>query len=111
MALKILSPDITHKSDVGGVALDLGGRAGGPRRRRARCSPGSRSGAPGGADRRLRRAADDRRPQAHELIVGASEDPQFGPVMLFGQGGIAVEVIGDRALALPPLNLRAGRAT
>jgi acetyltransferase len=44
------------------------------------------------------------RPQAQELIVGASIDPLFGPVLLFGQGGTAVEVLADRALALPPLN-------
>ena len=47
-----------------------------------------------------------RRPRAHELIVGVSEDAQFGPVVLFGQGGTAAEVIADRALALPPLNMR-----
>jgi acetyltransferase len=47
-----------------------------------------------------------RRPNAHELIVGASVDPQFGLVILFGHGGTAVEVIADRALALPPLNMR-----
>jgi acetyltransferase len=46
------------------------------------------------------------RPGAHELIVGLSVDAQFGPVVLFGQGGTAVEVIGDRALTLPPLNLK-----
>lgn len=46
-----------------------------------------------------------RRPHAHELIVGVSTDPVFGPVILFGQGGIAVEVTADRALALPPLNM------
>jgi acetyltransferase len=45
-----------------------------------------------------------RRPRALELIVGASLDPLFGPVILFGQGGTAVEVLADRALALPPLN-------
>jgi aminoglycoside phosphotransferase family enzyme len=50
-----------------------------------------------------------RRPNAHELILGASEDPQFGPVILFGHGGTAAEVIGDRALALPPLNMRLAR--
>ena len=44
------------------------------------------------------------RPLAQELIVGASVDPLFGPVLLFGQGGTAVEVIADRAIALPPLN-------
>jgi acetyltransferase len=48
----------------------------------------------------------ERRPRAHELIVGVSEDTQFGPVVLFGQGGTAAEVIADRALALPPLNMR-----
>jgi acetyltransferase len=41
---------------------------------------------------------------AQELIVGASVDPTFGPVLLFGQGGTAVEVLADRAIALPPLN-------
>jgi acetyltransferase len=46
-----------------------------------------------------------RRPGAHELIVGAATDPIFGPVLLFGQGGTAVEIVRDRAVALPPLNL------
>src|SRR3546814_15975014 len=45
-----------------------------------------------------------RRPQAEELILGVIADPQFGPVMQFGQGGTAVEVINDKALALPPLD-------
>ena len=45
------------------------------------------------------------RPGAFELIVGAREDPQFGPVILFGHGGTAAEVIADTALALPPLNM------
>ena len=44
------------------------------------------------------------RPHARELIVGASVDAVFGPVILFGQGGTAVEVLADRAIALPPLN-------
>jgi hypothetical protein len=47
-----------------------------------------------------------RRPNAHELIIGASDDAQFGPVILFGHGGTAVEIVADRALALPPLNMR-----
>jgi acetyltransferase len=42
---------------------------------------------------------------AHELIAGATVDATFGPVILFGQGGTAVEVIGDRAISLPPLNM------
>jgi len=50
-----------------------------------------------------------RRPGAHELIVGALADRQFGPVLLFGQGGTAVELINDKALGLPPLNMRLAR--
>ena len=50
-----------------------------------------------------------RRPGAYELIVGVTTDRQFGPMLLFGHGGTAVEVINDRALALPPLNLHLAR--
>jgi acetyltransferase len=50
-----------------------------------------------------------RRRDAQELIVGVTDDPQFGPVILFGHGGVAVEVIADRALALPLLNLKLAR--
>ena len=46
------------------------------------------------------------RPGAYELIAGVIDDVQFGPVILFGQGGTAVEVIADRALGLPPLNMQ-----
>jgi acetyltransferase len=45
-----------------------------------------------------------RRPRAHELIAGIATDPVFGPVILFGHGGTATEVVADRALALPPLD-------
>src|SRR5690606_8222834 len=45
-----------------------------------------------------------RRPQAHELIVGASVDPVVGAIVLFGQGGTAAEVVADRAVGLVPLN-------
>jgi acetyltransferase len=51
-----------------------------------------------------------RRPRAQELIVGTSIDRVFGPVILFGQGGTAVEVLADRAVALPPLNQPLARA-
>jgi acetyltransferase len=50
-----------------------------------------------------------RRPQAFELLVGVANDPQFGPVIVFGQGGTAVEIVGDRAVALPPLNTALAR--
>ena len=105
VALKILSPNITHKSDVGGVALDLADDANvqaageGMLARVRAAAPAARID--GFAVQRM-----VRRPQAQELIVGLSEDAQFGPVVLFGQGGTAAEVIADRALALPPLNMR-----
>jgi acetyltransferase len=103
VALKILSPDITHKSDVGGVALDLEN------------ATAVRSAARAMLKRVTRHQPDARlagftvqpmvrRPRALELIVGASVDPLFGPTLLFGQGGTAVELLADRALALPPLN-------
>jgi acetyltransferase len=49
------------------------------------------------------------RPKARELIAGIADDPTFGPVIVFGRGGTAVEVIGDKALALPPLDLKLAR--
>jgi acetyltransferase len=109
VALKILSPQITHKSDVGGVALDLE-------------DPGALREAVFAMKRRVARLRPKakiegftvqsmvHRPQAQELIVGASVDALFGPVLLFGQGGTAVEVVADRAIALPPLNPPLARA-
>ena len=107
-ALKILSPDISHKSDVGGVALDLetteavesAGRAMLARVHKLR---------PDAAITGFTLQPMVRRSGAHELIVGAATDPAFGPVILFGQGGTAVEVIADRAVALPPLNMKLAR--
>jgi len=103
VAVKILSPDIAQKSDVGGVTLDLD-------------SPEAVRAAAERMRRRLAELRPDarldgfivqemaRNPEAHELIAGAATDPVFGPVILFGQGGLAVEVAGDHAVALPPLN-------
>lgn len=104
VALKILSPDITHKTDVGGVALDVAGpsvvreTAAAMLDRVAKARPGARISG-------FTVAPTVRRPGAYELIVGVIEDPQFGPVILFGHGGTAVEVVNDKALALPPLNM------
>jgi acetyltransferase len=103
VALKILSPDVAQKSDVGGVTLDLDTaeavRAAAERMRRRlhELRP----------DARLEGfivQAMARNPEAHELIAGAATDPVFGPVILFGQGGLAVQVANDHAVALPPLN-------
>ncbi|MFM9916747.1 MAG: GNAT family N-acetyltransferase [Rhizobacter sp.] len=103
VVLKILSPDISHKSDVGGVALNLRDEA--ELRRAAEAMlVRVRDAMP---QARLSGFTVQRmaaRPMAQELIVGASIDPLFGPVLLFGQGGTAVEVLADRAIALPPLN-------
>lgn len=103
VAVKILSPDVTHKSDVGGVALDLDSAAA---VRAAAQAMRQRLHAllPAAGLLGYTVQAMARRPGAVELIAGASSDPVFGPVLLFGQGGTAVETIADRALALPPLN-------
>ena len=108
LALKILSPDISHKSDVGGVALDIE-------------TPDDLQKAADNMLTRCRARVPEariegftvqrmiRRSGAHELIAGMAVDPTFGPTMVFGQGGTAVEVIADRALALPPLNATLAR--
>jgi acetyltransferase len=109
VALKIRSPDVTHKSEVGGVALDLEGpdevrrEAAAMRERITRARPEAR------IDGFLVEEMVSL-PGAVELILGLLDDPVFGPVVLFGQGGTAVEVIGDSTLELPPLNEALARA-
>ncbi|WP_045738089.1 bifunctional acetate--CoA ligase family protein/GNAT family N-acetyltransferase [Xanthomonas sp. MUS 060] len=105
VAVKIHSADIPHKSDVDGVRLNL-------------VSVEAVRDAAEGILARARAARPDARidgvlvqpsllrPKARELIVGIADDPVFGPVIVFGRGGTAVEVIDDKALALPPLDLR-----
>ncbi|CAG9166471.1 bifunctional acetate--CoA ligase family protein/GNAT family N-acetyltransferase [Cupriavidus pinatubonensis] len=103
VALKILSPDITHKSAAGGVALDLADAA------------AVRSAGSAMLERIWQQAPEARvegftvQPMVRhgdgfELIVGAATDPVFGPVLLFGHGGVNTERIGDHAVALPPLD-------
>ncbi|MGA7979238.1 MAG: GNAT family N-acetyltransferase, partial [Chromatiaceae bacterium] len=105
VALKILSADITHKTEFGGVALDLNGpqavldAAAGMLERVGRTRPSANLAG-------FSVQPMVRRPGAYELILGMTNDPQFGPVILVGQGGSAVEVIKDKALGLPPLNMR-----
>jgi len=103
VALKILSPDISHKSDVGGVALDLATAQELERAAQAmleRCRQLRPQARLEGftVQRMIRRGG------AHELLAGIATDPTFGPVIVFGRGGTAAEVIGDRAIGLPPLN-------
>ncbi|MDO5625239.1 MAG: bifunctional acetate--CoA ligase family protein/GNAT family N-acetyltransferase [Pseudomonadota bacterium] len=103
VVLKILSEDISHKSDVGGVVLNLQDE--GDVREAARVMlERVRKVHPHARIEGFTVQQMIRRKQAQELIIGASIDPTFGPVILFGQGGTAVEVMKDSAMALPPLN-------
>ena len=109
VALKIRSRDVIHKSDVGGVALDL-------------ASPAEVEVAARAMDEKIAAALPNarhegfivqemiQRPGAYELIAGVTTDATFGPVILFGHGGTAVEVLRDKTLELPPLNSSLARA-
>jgi acetyltransferase len=107
VVLKVRSPDITHKTDVGGVATGIST----PEEVEA-------------AYRRMVEAVAERRPDAriqgvtvqpmagtpgYELLLGARMDPTFGAVIALGAGGIAAELMEDRTLGLPPLNERLAR--
>jgi acetyltransferase len=109
VALKIRSPDITHKSDVGGVTLGLTD-AESVRAEAAALIGRVRGARPGVRLDGVVVQQMIRRPGAIELLVGVSDDPVFGPVVVFGQGGTAVEIIQDSAIDLPPLNLLLARA-
>ena len=108
LAVKILSKDISHKSDVGGVRLGLR----------------SAQEAVRAAEQMQRRVVELKpeariegftvqpmvtRPNAHELLMGVYEDRLFGPTILFGAGGTATEIIHDTAVALPPLDAELAR--
>lgn len=108
IALTVLSPDIARKWDVGGVALNL------------ESADAVRAAAAGMIKRvgermpRARIAGFTLQPMvarrnARQLIIGVTTDALFGPVLLFGEGGRAVEVIRDHAIGLPPLNLPLAR--
>jgi acetyltransferase len=105
--LKLHSQTVTHKSEIGGVQLNLPDPEAVRRAYRA-------------IQQSVRQRASDEhfhgvtvQPMiargGYELIIGCSPDPQFGPVLLFGAGGRQVELIGDHTLALPPLNTTLAR--
>ena len=108
LAIKVLSEDITHKSEVGGVHLGL-------------ASPAEARAAAETMTARVAKARPDARlqgftvqpmivwPNAHELLLGVFDDPLFGPVILFGAGGVGTEIIKDSAVALPPLDIELAR--
>ena len=107
VAVKIYSPDITHKSDVDGVRLHL----------RSEQEVAAAFEEITSRARRLKPEAritgvtvqSQVKKSEIELIVGSKRDPQFGPLILFGMGGILTEVLKDSAVALPPLNLLLAR--
>ena len=103
VAMKIDSPDVTHKSDVGGVRLAL------PDAEAARAAfadimASVKAPRPEARVTGVTVEAMVARPHGRELMVGVVRDAIFGPAITFGAGGIAVEVLKDRAVALPPLN-------
>ena len=102
VALKLNSETITHKSDVGGVKLNLQNKDEVARAyREIEASVREKAGAGNFQGVTVQPMV---RLDGYELILGSNVDAQFGPVLLFGSGGEMVEVYGDRALALPPLN-------
>ncbi|OAF01184.1 GCN5 family acetyltransferase [Bradyrhizobium centrolobii] len=108
VVLKVMSRDIVHKSDVGGVVLNL-------------TTPDAVRAAATDILARARKLRPEARisgvivqamvvkAKARELILGLADDPTFGTVVVFGRGGTAVEIINDKALALPPLDLQLAR--
>ncbi|ALG68414.1 bifunctional acetate--CoA ligase family protein/GNAT family N-acetyltransferase [Beggiatoa leptomitoformis] len=103
VALKINSPDITHKSDVGGVKLNLQ-NASEVREAFREIMQGVKESA---ADARVYGVTVGKmsdKVHGRELYVGVFRDPVFGPVISLGMGGTMVEVIADKAVSLPPLN-------
>ncbi len=103
IAMKINSPDITHKSDVGGVRLNI---------REPRSVRTAFREMMDNVKRLQPEARIDgvtvepmlERPHAREIMIGVVHDPVFGPVISFGAGGTAVEIFADSNVALPPLN-------
>jgi acetyltransferase len=107
VVLKLYSETITHKTDVGGVQLNLR-TASSVRRawRTIETSVAKKAGAEHFLGVTVQKMI---KLEGYELIIGSSIDPQFGPVLLFGTGGQLVEVFKDRALGLPPLNATLAR--
>ncbi|PZV01553.1 MAG: acetyl CoA synthetase subunit alpha [Leptolyngbya sp.] len=101
VVLKLYSHTLTHKTDVGGVQLNLDSSYAVARAfDRIRTSVTEKAGAEHFQGVTVQPMI---RVDGYELILGSSQDPQFGPVLLFGTGGQLVEVFQDSAIALPPL--------
>lgn len=103
VAMKVDSPDITHKSDAGGVRLNLG-NAHAVRAAYQEILETVGAARPGAKVNGVAVEPMIVRPNGRELMIGVIRDPVFGPAITFGSGGTAVEVHRDRAVALPPLD-------
>ncbi len=101
-ALKLISPDISHKTDADGVHLNLKS-VGDVREAYQRILNGAENYKP---DAKIQGVSVQRMIEKpdYELLIGAKTDASFGPVVLFGSGGIFTEIVKDRELGLPPLN-------
>jgi acetyltransferase len=108
VVLKIMSRDIVHKSDVGGVVLNLT-NADAVRAAATDILTRAKAMRPKARIAGVVVQAMVVRQKARELIAGLADDPTFGTVVVFGRGGTAVELINDKALALPPLDLQMAR--
>ena len=105
VVLKVVSESVAHKSDVGGVVLNLGDAAAVEAAYVALIASVRAAGAEGEIGVSVQ-------PQARpgtEIIVGVSRDPQFGPALMFGLGGVMVEVLGDVSFRIVPLAPRDAR--
>ncbi|MFN3974623.1 MAG: acetate--CoA ligase family protein [Dehalococcoidia bacterium] len=103
VVLKVVSPDIVHKSDIGGVKVNLAGPTAAARAYRELLQA-VRSHAPGARLHGI--SVQPMAPSGTEVIIGAGKDPQFGHYIMFGLGGIFVEVLKDVAFRLTPLTPR-----
>src|SRR5262249_43935396 len=108
VVVKILSPDIVHKSEVGGVRLNLTSERA-VRDAVVDILARARAVKPAARIPGVTILPMVLRPKAHDLIAGIGDDPTFGRVIVFGRGGTAAEVIGDKAPAPPPLDLALAR--
>ncbi len=103
IVMKVNSKQITHKSDIGGVILNIT-NAQEVQDTFEKIIAAARLHKPEAIIEGIAVESMSVKPNGRELMIGVSTDPIFGPVITFGSGGIAVEVMHDRAIALPPLN-------
>jgi len=108
IAMKVLSHDITHKSDVGGVRLNIVS-AQEVRNAYRQMLDQVKLNAPDASIEGVTIEKMHRSRTGRELMIGVVRDPVFGPVISFGSGGTTVEILADTALSLPPLNRRLAR--